>query len=279
MVPTLSLVFMVISLLVSVGLPIVLFFVYRKKYGAKFIPALVGALAFIIFALILESLVHRMILQPDATGSIPLMSKPVLYMLYGGLMAGIFEETARYLSFHLLKKKYGGIGNALSYGVGHGGIEAILLVGSTMLSNLVLSFYVNSGTLDSIVAMTATTSPESAAALEQGAELLATTPSYMFLLGGIERVGAIVIHIALSVLVYYAVVRRDKWWLFPVAIVLHALVDFPAVLMQIGIINNVFVLEAFVLIIAAAFALLAFAVHKRLKPPAQSVVPAEAPVV
>jgi uncharacterized membrane protein YhfC len=43
-----------------------------------------------------------------------LREKPLVFMLYGGLMAGIFEESGRFIAFTVFKKKYSGIGAGLS---------------------------------------------------------------------------------------------------------------------------------------------------------------------
>jgi uncharacterized membrane protein YhfC len=117
-----SMVFMAISAVVSIGLPIGLFIIFYKKFNAKFLPLILGIFGFIIFTLIFERSIHLIVLNKFS-----LKEKPFLYLLYGVFMAGIFEETARFVSFNILKKKYTGIGTGLSYGIGHGGIEAILI--------------------------------------------------------------------------------------------------------------------------------------------------------
>jgi len=264
MVPVLSLVFMVITILITIGLPIAIFLYFRKKYGAPAIPMVVGAAAFILFALILESIVHQLVLRPDAAGDIALRQQPVLYMLYGGFMAGLFEETARFIAFHIMKKKYNNFSTALAYGIGHGGIESVILAGITMISSFVLAITINTGLIE------ASKSALSGAALEQlntQIAALVTTSPYMFLVSAYERIGAISIHMALTVLVFYAVMRRDKWWLFPAAIVLHAIIDFPAALYQTGAISSIFVIEAGVGICAIALIAIAVLVHKRYKLP------------
>ncbi|MDR0538038.1 MAG: YhfC family intramembrane metalloprotease [Tannerellaceae bacterium] len=58
-------------------------------------------------------------------------------------MAGLFEETARFISFKILKKKYNGIGTGLAYGIGHGGIEAVLLAGLSMIVSIVFCIMIN----------------------------------------------------------------------------------------------------------------------------------------
>ena len=54
-----------------------------------------------------------------------------------------------------------------------------------------------------------------------------------WLIGLWERFSALVLHLGLSLLVWVAVRKGGKWlWLFPAAILLHALVDAGAVLLQ-----------------------------------------------
>ena len=79
---------------------------------------------------------------------------------------------------------------------------------------------------------------------------LAALPVTLFLLAGFERIVAMTLHTALSVLVF-AAVRDGRHGLFPLAVLLHALADFFAVVVirQAGTLAS----EA----VAAAFALLA----------------------
>lgn len=261
MVPTLSIVFMAVSMLITVGLPVALYIIFHKQFGGKFLPAIIGALAFIVFALVLESLLHQLVLRPDETGSIALLQKPFLYVLYGTLVAGVFEETARFVSFLFLRRNYHGVGNALTYGVGHGGAEAILLVGFAMFNNIVLALTINNGGLGAILApLDAAT----AAQVQAGADQMIGYPPYMFLLAGAERVFALVIHIALSVLVYYAVTRAGKWWLYPAAILLHALCNVPAALLQAGVLSDMLLVEALTLLMAVFCAVLAVITYRKL---------------
>ncbi|MFP3153959.1 YhfC family intramembrane metalloprotease [Lachnospiraceae bacterium ZAX-1] len=249
MVSTRSIIFMAISVLVSIGLPLGLFLFFKKRFGLKVVPMLVGMGSFIVFALILESLVHQIVLRPAADGTIGLTNNPLLFMLYASFAAGIFEETGRFLSFLLLKKKYSGIGTGLSYGIGHGGIEAILLCGLSMAGNLVLSLIINTKTVAVLG-----DSPQILAALET----LKDTNSFLFLVSGLERVFVVAIHISLSILVWLAVNSAGKKWLYLVAIVLHAIVDMPAALMQAGVLTNVLWVE--LLVAASAVALVAIAI-------------------
>ena len=267
-IPFASILCMAISALLSIGVPVALLFVFRKKFGAKIVPALVGAATFLVFAMGLEQVMHTLVLKPQPDGSTWMAAYPIWYMIYGSLAAGVFEETGRFLSFKLLKRRYGGIGTGLNYGVGHGGIEAILLGGVAMVNTLAMSVFANSG---NIAQLTSGPNGQLVAAQIQG---IAATPSAMFLVSGFERMSALTIHISLSVIVFYSVYENRRLWLYPLAILLHALIDAPAALMQAGVLQNVLALEAMVFGYAVAMALIAVYTHRKLKPP-QAQVPEE----
>ena len=223
MVSTASIVCMAISLIIAFGLPIGLYAGLRKRFDLHPVPMLVGAAVFIVFALVLESLLHVVVLRPQADGTIALRdNNPALYVLYGIFAAGVFEETGRFVGFALLKRKFHGVRTAVSYGIGHGGIEAIMLLGMSMISNIVLSLMINFGSHSSTAAPSSTVTA------------LTDTAPWMFLVGGGERVLAVAIQISLSIVVWVAVTRPGHLWMYPLAIVLHAISDLPAAIAQTG---------------------------------------------
>ena len=260
-----SILCMAVSALVSIVVPVALLIIFRKKYGAKIVPALVGAAAFVVFAMVMEQAMHMLVLKPGEDGSKWLSAYTLGYMVYGSLAAGVFEETGRFLSFKLLRKRYGGIRTALSYGVGHGGIEAILVGGTSMISTIAISVMANAGS----AALTEGPNAELAARQLQA---IAGTPPAMFLIAGAERLFALTIHIALSVIVFYSVYGERKIWLYPAAILLHALIDAPVALSQVGVLTNVLALEGLVLFCAVVLALLAVYTHHKLKSADDSVI-------
>lgn len=187
---------------------------YLRRRGGKWFPFLVGAAVFPLFALGLEQAVHALVLRSPAGAAIT--GNLWLYALYGGLAAGVFEELGRFAAFKLVLREQTGRLTALCYGAGHGGVEALLLVGVTMLNNLIVLLMANSG---------AQLPAEAADAAAQ----LAAVPAGMFLWSGFERATAIGLHMANSVLVFAAARRPGKLWLLPAAILTHALANFMAV--------------------------------------------------
>lgn len=231
MMATGTLVVMGVVGLLSILLPFIFILILRRRFKIQWIPILIGAGIFILFAMVLEQITHMLVLRPEVDGTIPLIAdSPWLYVLYGVLAAGIFEETGRLFAFLLMKRKYKVVDSAVSYGIGHGGIEAIIVVGLGMLNSIIIGIMINSGggIAESLPAGTA--------------EILTSTPTYMYILSIIERVFAITVHIALSVLVWIAVMNKGKWWLFPLAIVLHALTNTTAAMFQADLMSNIWLM-------------------------------------
>ena len=243
------------TMVFSAALPIGLMFFFWRK-GGKWTSFLVGAAVFILFAMILESILHNVVFLTPLWDV--LQGNIWLYGLYGGLAAGVFEETGRFLAFKLFLKQARDPITALSYGAGHGGAEAILMVSLTMVNNLVLAATVSSGIL---------TDP---AILELAAQL-AATPAGTFLWAALERVSAVTLHLSLSVLVFAAVRLPGKMWLFPAAILIHAALDFMAAVA--GAYLPAAVMEIIILAYAVLAALFARTVYRALKAAARESAP------
>ena len=217
----------------SLVLPTGLLIWWRRTRRAKLTPFFVGAAVFVLFALVLEPMAHRFFLLSDSGVARAINANPYLYMLYGGLAAGLFEETGRYVAFRwlLTKKRFPERDTAVTYGIGHGGIEAILVVGATYATYLLAANYLGRGNEPAALAMVGG-SAEALAALR--GTLASITPGTV-VLGMLERVAAVILHIALSCFVFLAARDKTQWTWFPFAILLHALADMPAALYQRGL--------------------------------------------
>ena len=237
MVKSISIVYMIVSLILSIGVPIIVTIYCYKKYKISFRNILVGAGIFILFAMVLERSMHIYFLKTNFNTSIILDSNPWIYAIYGAFAAGIFEETGRFLGFKFLLKGRTQKKDGIAYGIGHGGIEAILIGGISVVQSLYFSFLINSGGLNNALG-----SKLSKTILDQISSSLINTVPYMFLISGLERLFAFSIQIGLSLVVLYAVKSRKYRYLF-YAVLIHALIDFPAALFQKGVIPNVWIIE------------------------------------
>ncbi len=218
-----SMIGMCFTLLISFGLPIGLMLYAMNKLKAKMISFWIGAATFVVFALVLEQLLHIGMINlfgEALTGNI------LIKAIYGGLAAGIFEEVGRFVSMKLFMKRFLNKENAFMYGVGHGGIEAMIIVGLTTVSNLINSYMINTGLMEKSLELFDSDIKQQT--IDQ-LSLLWTTSPVDFYMAGVERIVAITLHISLSYIVYRAV-KDGKIQLLFLSIALHAFADFVTVL-------------------------------------------------
>ena len=259
MVPVGSLIMMAIDAVLGSAVPVILSVYLVRKHRARLSTILIGAGTFILFALVLESIMHQLVLKGPYGATI--LDKTLRYAIYGGLAAGVFEETGRFLSMKfLMKKEPSAPLPGVAYGIGHGGVEMLIIFGITMINNLVISALINSGQTDALFSKV----PEDAAVqLQAQLDQLQTIGAGALLIGLWERISALVLHLGLSMLVWVAVRKGGKWlWLFPAAIALHASVDAGAVLLHKSV--GMVPLELIVMSEAIAVAAFGYLVAKKL---------------
>lgn len=261
MVPTLSLVFMVVSLVICFAVPLggLAFLATRRDAGgARRHPGLGRAFGAGMLAFGVSQLVLRI---PLMTLVVPQLPEPVASFLLSApvasLTAGLFEETARLLVMVWLLRRFHRWVDGLAFGLGHGGLEAMALIGLSMVNNLVLAVAINTGRLDSLAAALP---PEEVEVLRSA--LVETEPS-AFLAGGVERIAAIALHVGLSVLVLWGVhhARRLPAWV--VAVLVHTAANLSAVLaLRAG--APVWLIEALLLVWGAAVMVFALRLRRGL---------------
>ena len=226
------------ALIFSFVLPIGMVIWWKKKTGSKLWPFIVGAICFTVFAMGLEQILHTFCIILENPVSKAINGNIMLFMLYAALAAGIFEETGRLFGFKVLLKKYNDKDTAIAYGIGHGGIEVIIILGITYLFYFLAICGVTIGTESAT-----NTLLETAGAISPGTICFAM----------IERISTMIIHISLSMIVFVAAKEKGKLWLYPVAILLHALVDAPAALFQQGLPIPIWGLELGIFAIAVIY--------------------------
>jgi len=252
-IPTVSIIFMFLSGLISIIVPIVLaIYLFRKK-KQKISTLLIGAATFVVFALILEATINKLVLSNSSPFGQDILHNIWLYGAYAGLAAGIFEEVGRFIAFKLILKKATNPDDSLMYGVGHGGIEAIILVGLQL-------------TIIGVYAVIFNSNPGSGALSQDildTLEPLSSSPAIYNLIAGIERMIAITLQIALSVIVFVGVKNKGKNHLIFIAILIHAFVDFMAVILMEF--TNVYLTEAVILILTLVTVFFAYRLYKEMK--------------
>lgn len=190
----------IIAFLVEVGAPVTLAIIAIKRFKVS---------GWVIFTGVLTFIASQVIHIPLLSGVNLLFPKFVppqipnwVYALYLGVMAGLCEETARLVGFKILKSKAKNFTSGLALGIGHGGVESVIVGG------LVLFSLISNLTTTSVL---------------QSNQFWAY-PWHLPLAGGIERIMAITSHLVMTVFVWKAVASRNYWW-YVLAIAYHTALD------------------------------------------------------
>jgi len=217
------------TVILMIVIPIGFFLYWRRKHkqqtNIRYLIA--GAVGFVVSARVLELGVHYFCILADNPVSRFINGSNVAFMLYGTAMAGIFEECGRHIILKYIMKKNRTRENAVLYGIGHGGIEILTVLLPTMIIYLASAVLFSQGDLEHALSSLKITEETAAAALPS-VQAAAAFDYGMMAANVMERLLAIVLHIGLTVIVFYGVTRKKRGYL-PAAILLHMLMDtFPA---------------------------------------------------
>lgn len=228
----------VIALLCTV-IPFLFLAYYRSKTKAKISSFFVGMAFYMAFALIAEGLFNMLVFRGlPLSGILNRSNHPVFYAIYGAVVAGVFEETGKYIGLRTWMKSRPGKENAFLFGVGHGSFEAIAYGSSLFMGNIIIAFMVNSFGIDGYfekLGITGATVTEQKHAIY---ELIAISPIDN-VAAGVERMLSLVLQASLTIFLFLAINNQKLKFLFPIAIALHIIGYLPAYLAQVGILNGI----------------------------------------
>ena len=229
-IPSLS-----IAVVLIIAIPVVFFLCWRRKHKEQtnigWLAA--GAAGFIVFARVLELGVHYFCILADNPVSRFINGSTAAYVVYGTVMAGVFEECGRHIVLKYVMKKNRTRENAVLYGIGHGGIEILAVLLPAMISYLVIAVLFSEGDAETALSSLKITEETAAAALP-AVQAAAAFDYGMAAMNVVERVTAMLTHIGLTVIVYYGVANAKRICL-PAAILLHMLADIFPALYQRGV--------------------------------------------
>ena len=224
MIPSSTFIACFITLFLSLVLPILVLIVMGIKNKGKGIWSawFLGAAGFFI-----SQIVVRLPLLNILSGMASFQSFArehyFLYALLLAFTAGLFELAGRFAAAKFLGKNRT-FRRSLAAGLGHGGIESIVLVGLTYINNLVYLFLIQSGAFDAMIAQTEAMGVDSAQLIAVRDTLLQVSAP-LFLAAGVERVLTMVSHAAMSVIVCYGVaVKHPLPWML-LCLGMHTLLD------------------------------------------------------
>lgn len=255
-----------VTVILMLAIPVGFFLFWRRKHKAQTTIRwlFAGAAGFLVSARVLELGVHYFCIVADNSVSRFLNGNTVAFVLYGVLMAGVFEECGRYLILKYILKKNRSRENAVLYGIGHGGIEIVAVVLPLMVTYLSIAVLFSAGNLETALS-TLKITEENAAAVLPSVQAAAAFDYAMMAMNVMERLFAILLHIGLTVIVFYGVSNRKTVFL-PLAIALHMLMDtFPA-LYQRSVLP-LWAVELWAAFWTVVIGLVAWKLYKKMKDP------------
>jgi uncharacterized membrane protein YhfC len=200
-----------------IALPLVLGVVLARRWRLSWGLFGAGAATFVA-SQVFHIPFNNLVLTPFVTergmfaaGGLAFMAAALLY----GLSAGVFEEVARFVVMRRWALDARNLPNALMFGAGHGGGEAIIL-GGFVLYGFFQAVALRGADL------VQTLPPEQVDVVAAQMALYWSMPWYKALLGAVERAGAICFHLSASAMVLQSV-RRGRWGWLAGAVVWHTL--------------------------------------------------------
>ncbi|GAF67192.1 hypothetical protein BTS2_4103 [Bacillus sp. TS-2] len=221
-----------LSVYLSVIVPAVFILVAKFVFKSSLKVILIGMLSFFFVSQIILGLIHSIFLGNEQLSEV--MRQPFIYIPYMTITTGLVTELGRYAIFAYLLKKYRDWKDGLGFGIGYGGFESTLVMGFTSLSMVSAATLINEGEfMDQVIVD----------------QLQSFTASYA-VLGFIERILLLIIHMALSILVLYAV-KSGKIKYLGYSILAHAITIIPAALYQVGALTNIYLVNLIIAVLAA----------------------------
>ena len=258
MISSMTLITCFLTLFVALLLPVIVISVLSFQHkGRKMISAwLLGAAGFVVTQLLIRlPILTALQNQPWFTSFSE--NNGFLFAFALAFTAGLFELAGRFVVAKLMQKNLN-YHRALAAGLGHGGIEAMILVGITYLNNILYIFMINNGTFDVVVNEAVAAGVDVSALLMVKDQLISASP-VLFLLGGFERILAMIGHLAMSLIVCYGVYTGKPLKSALICLGIHTLMDLTAgISLLIG--NGLSQTVAYVIIYAILTAVAIFSI-------------------
>ena len=218
-----SLVFHLLNGVLMVAMPLTLAIILSRRWKSGWRIILIGAATFILSQVghIPFNALMTWLFSKTALVNLSVQGALIFNAIFLGLSAGFFEELFRYGMFRWWLKDAHTWRKGILAGVGHGGVEAIILGGLALFSLIQL---IAARNMD----LSTVYSGETLRIATEQVSAYWSATWYDSLLGAVERLFTIVVQISLAVIVVQCFIRKQKRWLW-LAIGYHALIDAVAV--------------------------------------------------
>lgn len=213
----------IIAVLFEIVYPIVVAWFVARRLRVKWRYFAYGAVIFLLFQLITR-VPLVMILQGMIAPQLQASRTWLFGWLIGlSLTAGLAEEIGRYVGYRWLFREEKTWERGIMYGLGHGGLESMILVGGLTLMGLINLIALSTMDLNALPL-----TPAQQEQLHQQLAAVAAQSDWLPLVGAWERLWTLPVHVAFSVIVLQVFKRGQIRWLW-ISVAAHTLVNLAAV--------------------------------------------------
>lgn len=249
LVPSSTVFLLTAEIIIAVTTPLVAFAILRFRKLTGWAAVLSGFAAYLVINLAFENLIIGLVLKEGSAAAETVRTNPLLYVLFAGGTAVLFDEGTRYLVFRFVLKGSNSRYDGIAYGEGFACMEAIAYTFMTSFVYVMYSGLINESGAEAFISSI----DDKEAAADLVDYLINKITTGMLVMDTIERLICIIIQICLSLICFYAVKKKcmNFFWL---SCVLHFLFVVPGALTSNDVIPAGavgFAIEVFVALILA----------------------------
>ncbi|MGI5889114.1 MAG: YhfC family glutamic-type intramembrane protease [Oscillospiraceae bacterium] len=247
---------MVVESAVCLALFLVPLIRIRRQRGASRRQFFIGGASYLFFGIGMR----YMLLQTFTDEFGDITTKRFAYALFSGIAAAVINEGGRYITLRFVNRKHDQQRDALMFGTGYGGTEAIFFSGIAAFFGFTFASVINNGQIDDLVESFDASMQDT---VRQQIESMYAMSGWDFLVSTLECCIVFVLEVSLSIIMFKCAYEKKSWKLFLTCAGIHLVYSFVAQILT-GLIPAI-VIEVILACIAGFAAYLAHKVFPSIK--------------
>lgn len=221
-----------LQLIMVIVFPIAALIFLKVKSKASMIPFFIGGTVYVLFSVVILGIIGFVTIILGVSD--PIDNNPVLYIIYQAVVVGLTDETGRFVAHRVFMRGLEDDTTPLFYGIGHGALEAWTFVAVPAYSTIMFANEFSAIGLEGMIAkypnMIEANIIEKVNQINAVSYGLITTCL-------LERLAFFILHLALSVIIFYGV-RKKKISFLWTAMILRAVSTIPSSMVVQKVLEN-----------------------------------------
>ena len=213
----------------AVIIPILAVIVWKLFFDGRVWMVFMGLVIYIFFGQLILSFIHSSALSPDKF-DITQPGGVAVYIIYMALITAICEEGGKFILFKFVMKPIEDKEEAVSVGLGHGGMASIMVLGANCLMFGMVNNMFAAGDNEALMSLLG-----NQAAIDTYAAKLAAFSAGSLLLMLLEQVIMMAFHVFSTFFVFMSARKPEKSKMFLLMVGVHAVFVVPSVLNDRGL--------------------------------------------